>query len=537
MSARPLLLCALASLLACSCSLPHPRAPAGASAGGEFQAAIDRLQEKDPASPAILSAKLAYAQFLLRAAPGPCAQRLTRAQEELGSVAANRETRVMFPEGWALVASLEYQQHLGRAACGGRSEQRDELLAAIEAARRAATLYRRQLDYHAMVVMQFDAAVALREIGEDAAAVAALEQALRTDREFGFRDDARENTRLLLTWRGEPAGAAAVAHLMEGFPKRQVTLQFGWHPADASITLKEQRVSLDGDRIVESHAAAVFERRIAAAPEGGFNIDHRYRLRGYEPGVWPTERDPGRRQLVFPPAPLPMTNFRVAAGGEFAGVTQVEAFASRLTAHTDRLIRASAPAGNHVRSAIDDVIDKTAIDFSPGMLEADTAQIYQLETAMWIGATLEQGVWYELTAPLFLPGGSRFVVEQRMAFAFTRRVPCTDTVARPCIEIVIRMTPEPQALSRALTDAGGPPPYGFFSNYFASTVVRIVTDPATLLPYVREERVYWYAAVGGRANDTILESEHLVSRMRYARASLTPGVAPSHHRNTGENPR
>jgi tetratricopeptide (TPR) repeat protein len=536
MSAR-LLCCALATLLACSCSVPRPRAPAGTPEGSDFEAAIGRLQEKDPASPAILSAKLAYAQFLLRETAGACAQRLTRAQEELGSVAANPETHVMFPDGWALVASLEYQQHLGRAACGGQSERRDELLAAIEAARRAVARYRRAFDYHSMVIMQFDTALALRQVGEAAAATAALEQALRMDREFGFEEDARENTRLLLGWRGEPAGAARVARLMEGFPQRRVTLKFGWHPVDARITLEDRRVSLDRDRIVHSRASATFERRIAPAPTGGWSITHAHRLSGYEPGVWPSERDSGRAQLVFPPAPLPAADFKVGAGGEFEGVTQIQGFSTRLTERTDRIIHAGTPAGNRVDSALQDVIEKTAVDFSPGMLEADTAQAYQLETAMWIGATLEQGVWYQLSAPLFLPGGSQFIVEQRMEFAFTRKVACaTDTAARKCIEIVIRMTPEPQALSHALTDAGGPPPYGFFSNYFASTLVRIVTDPATLLPYAREERVYWYAAVGGTASDAILESEHLLLMMRYARASLTPPRAPSHDGNTRENP-
>ena len=51
--------------------------------------------------------------------------------------------------------------------------------------------------------------------------------------------------------------------------------------------------------------------------------------------------------------------------------------------------------------------------------------------------------------------------------------------------------------------------------YTASTEARIVTDPATLLPYAREERLYWYASAGEGRQDFVLESEHLVSTTSY----------------------
>ncbi|MGH8289862.1 MAG: hypothetical protein ACREV7_12695 [Steroidobacteraceae bacterium] len=518
MSARPLLLGALVSFLACSCSVPTPRAPARPLQASDFEAAIARLQRADPASPAVLSTKLAFARFLLSKTAGSCAQRLNLAQEQLGSVGASPETHVMFPEGWALVADLEYQQHLGRAACGSAAARRDELLAAFEAARRAVKLYRNQFEYHSMVIMQFDAADTLRRLGEDAAALAALEEALRMDREYGFEEDARENYKLLLTWRGEPAGTGQVARLMAGFPKRRATLRFGWHASDARITLELSRVSLDGGQIAHSRAAAAFERRTAARRAGGWSVTYAHRLAGYQPGVWSSEPGAQRLHLVFPPAPLPAVNFTVSAKGEFVGVTNAKGFATRLTAWTDKLIRASAPVGDGARDAVADVAGTTAVDFSPGMLEADAAQNYQLETAMWVGATLEQGMWYEISAPMFLPGMSEFVIEQRIDFAFTRDVPCIAGAAdRKCVEIVIRATPDPKALSHVLDDLGGAPPNNLFVDYFVSTEARIVTDPATLLPYAREERVYWYASMGNTTDDAILESDHLLSMTRYAR--------------------
>lgn len=517
MSARSLLLCALASLLASSCSAPRPRGPARAPQASDFEAAIARTGQTDPGSPAVLSEKLSYAQFLLGRDTSPCAQRVNLAQEQIGSVDASPEAHVMFPGGWALVADLEYRQHLARAACGAKANRRDELLAAVDSARRAAALYRKELDYRSMVIMEFDAAVARHRLGESAAALAALEQALDMDREYGFRKDAEDNYKLLLAWRGEPAGAANLARLMRDFPQRRASLKFGWHPSDAQVTLKSHREFLENGRIVSSRAGAAFERRIAALPAGGWSVSYAHRLARYEPGVWPSERGFEAQQLAFPAAVLPAVGFKVSAAGEFQGATDTDAFASRLSKQADKLIRAGAPAVHGAPSLAEDQVETASEVLSPGMLEANTAEDYQLETAMWIGATLEQGVWYETSAPLSLPGMPQLVVQSQIEFAFTRKVPCTAGAAvANCVEIVIRATPDPQALTHLLNDLGGAPPDNFFVDYFASTETRIVTDPATLLPYARDERVYSFISIGKDPGDTILESEHLVSTMRYS---------------------
>ena len=123
-----------------------------------------------------------------------------------------------------------------------------------------------------MVVMQFDVATTLRRLGDHTAALAALEEALHMDREYGFRDDARENYGLLLTWRGEPAGAAEVAKLMRDFPQRRAIFSFGWHPTDARITLDRRRALLSAGRIVHSRATADFEGRITADQGGGWTV-------------------------------------------------------------------------------------------------------------------------------------------------------------------------------------------------------------------------------------------------------------------------
>jgi hypothetical protein len=516
-TARSLLLSPAVSLLVCSCSGLPPRAPAQPSPA-RFEASIRSIQRADPGSPASLDAQLAYAGFLLSAANGPsCGDRLNLAQEQIGSVAANPKTRVLFPDGWALVADLEYRQHLARSACAAKADRQDELLAAVEAARRAVVLYRNEFDYHSMVIMQFDAAVSLHRLGDGAAAVTALQAALRMDHEYGFRDDAQDNYELLLTWRGEPAGVEQVARLMRGFPERRATFKFDWHPTDARITIDSRRVCLSENQIARSRASVSFGRRISADEGGGWTVANVHRLSAYDPGVWPSEQRRPLPQLAFAPDPLAPLDYKVTATGDFDGVTDAKSFAARLSARTDTLIRTGA-LSSHVKAGVTkDALATAGGVMSPGMLEAETAGDYQLETAMWIGATLEQGVWYEISAPLMLPGASRYIVPQRIEFAFTRMVPCTaDAEGKQCVEIVIHATPDQKTLNNLLADLEGSSPAYRYSDYAASTDARIVVDPATLLPYAREERVHWYVSVGKRAADKILQSEHLVSTTRYA---------------------
>jgi hypothetical protein len=532
MTAHPFLF-AVSSLLACACSLPRLHASTSAPQASDFEAAIARIARTDAESPAVLSAQLAYADFLLGAAPGPCAQRLERVQEQLGSVDANPKTRVLFPEGWARPADLEYRLYLARAACGSETDRETELRIALTAARRAVELYRSAFDYRSMVIMQFDVAMTLRQLGENTAAVAALRAALDMDREYGFSDDARENYKLLLTWSGKEADDAQIARLLQDFPKRRAVLTFAWHPSDARITFESQRERLDDGRIVASRAAASFERRVAPSKDGGWSVSYADRLTRYEPGVWPTAQGSQGPQEVFAPALLPTLGFGVSAAGEFAGVTDSTGFAARLAARTVELIRAGAPSGDRARSLMREAVGATDADLSPGMLEAATAESYRLETAMWIGATLDQGVWYEVSAPLALPGMPRVVVQNRIQFAFTRMVPCNAGAGlESCVEIVYRATPDQAALDNVMADMGlsGSP----FTGYTASTEGRIVTDPATLMSYACEEWVHWYASLGRSAKDKVLQSEHLVSATTYAAAQLrldksriTPRSAPA----------
>ncbi|HEY4211429.1 MAG TPA: hypothetical protein VGM84_08115 [Steroidobacteraceae bacterium] len=517
MSARPLV-CAVVSVLVCSsCSVTKTEAPSGAPGPKEFQTAIAGIEKSDPASPAALIARLSYAEFLLddNDAAGPsCGERLEKAQEQLGSVNANPRSSVMFPDGWARAVDIESRLHVARAECGSEADRNNELRTAIAAAHRAVELYRGMFDYRSMVVMQFDMAVALRRLGENAGALSALQTVLDMDREYGFDDDARENYAVLLTWKDEPADDVHVAQLMQDFPKRQVTLTFAWRPADARMRFESHRVSLQGEQTLRSRASAEFERRIVADPDKGWNVSYSHRLTQYEPGVWPVMESSQEPPTVFSAAPLPV-GFNVSAAGEFDRVNEPTDFSASMVAKTEELIRAATPAGKGTHKLAEQAVDTAMSYLSPGVLEATAAENYQLETAMWIGSTLEQGVWHEISAPLSLPGMPRVVVQNHLQFAFTHRVPCSDGApARTCAEIVIRAMPDRGDLDQVLADFLLPGTGLHFRDYTASTEARIVVDPTTLLPYAREERIYWYVSIGERPQDTLIRSEHLVSRIR-----------------------
>jgi hypothetical protein len=217
---------------------------------------------------------------------------------------------------------------------------------------------------------------------------------------------------------------------------------------------------------------------------------------------------------MLPPVLFPAVDFKVSTTGELQGVTDSKAFAARLSAKVDKLIRAGVPTRDHQHNTLNEAVGRASVALAPGLLEAGTAEAYQLETAMWAGAKLEQGVWYELSAPLSLPGMPQFVVSQRIEFAFTRMVPCTAGIAaHGCVEIVLHATPDKKSLDDVLTDISEPD--NRFVDYDASTDARIVVDPATLLPYAREEQIYWFASLGNGEGDAVLESDHLVSTTKY----------------------
>jgi hypothetical protein len=123
-----------------------------------------------------------------------------------------------------------------------------------------------------------------------------------------------------------------------------------------------------------------------------------------------------------------------------------------------------------------------------------TAQDSDFLTKVWADARLEQGVWYSLRADLLLPGFIEGLSEQHdVEFTYVRDVPCTDTATeRSCVELVVHATPDLERLGKALAHLDRH--YLAHFHYWATTYMRIVTEPGTLTTHTYEVRRYWHAA-------------------------------------------
>jgi len=497
---------AVAASLLCACA----HVPVAA----DFQANIAALSRLDTNSPAALDSRLEYADFLIAQDPGPCGPRLDLAQSQLDMVARNPATQVLFPRGWARTTALKYRIHRGRADCNATPPVRvQELRSAIAATQRAVTLYREAFDYPSMAVAQFNVAATYQELGQTADAITALETAIQIDREFGLRDDAQDNYESLLTWMKEPADSVQVAQRMRDFPSRSITLKFAWSSSDATVTIDDTHAKLVNATVLHTQVSRRFERRVRPQTNGWVVS---YAASGAAPefGVWPREGQGDDGPMgVFAPTPARIPTFQLSHSGDFAGVMDLAAFASSLTADAQAAIRAHAPAGSRVPRLMDQAVQAAHTIFAPNVVADEAAENYELETAMWIGATLQQGVHYQLVAPLALRGIHNIFVDNALDFSFTRELPCPGDVAKQCAELIIRATPLEDALQQAfahLHSSAGP------LRYSSSTAVRMVVDPQTLQPYLRDTQRYWYATLGKHVpSDVFIESERSVVQSAY----------------------
>jgi len=486
----------------------------------DFEAAISRLQKDDPQSPETLTARLEYADFLSRAVGPGCEQQLATAQSQLDTVAGRPAIDIVLPLGPAQIAADEYKVHLARATCGGQTPLESELRPALEAAQHAVALYRNALDYQSAAIMQFNVAATYRELADTKDAVSALEAAIAMDQEYGFRKDAEDNTKLLLQWKDQKVDDGDVAAATKDFPARTPEFKFGWSDSDADVALTVEDTSVIQGKIIQSRHAVELKRQIREGSEG-WVVTNEAGTSSYNLGGWPVGANVPQWPVLYflASALLSAPDIEVSREGDFKSVRFPEAFGTSLAAQMSAQI--SSQTGTLSRATYSGlgqrIIGDPDIAFAPDFIESKAEQDYGLETGTWIGATLEQGVWYQMSAPLFLPGLGlgHFVVQHNINFAFTRELPCTTGSDRFCAEIVIRATPDTNDLKSALEEAdpGLKLPDNQPPHVWSRTDIRLVIDPKTLLPQTFDIRQSWYDGLGKR--DPIIESIRTVSTSIY----------------------
>jgi hypothetical protein len=520
---RGLILISLAVIASCVTPAPSS-APKPAQApvrSADFETDIATFERTASQSPALLKTRLDYADFLLAGASGTCGQRLPQARFQLDRVTSSRAAQTLFPEGWSRAAELEYRISLADAACGdvpGRREH--ELQDAADAAQRAVSLYRAEFDYSSMAVMQFNFSVAEHVLGQNAVALSSLKSAIEMAREYGLRDAAQADYQLLLEWQHDAQGAQNVAALMQDFPRRSATLKFNWSASDATVATQLDHVR-DWEGKLSRARGSRAARQQVRPDHRGWTIAYPEDSGDFVPGVWPAgESETHPPDTAFRPQLLSFPGFDVSGKGELRKIVDTAAFSRRVTAETAAQIRRRAPQGAQVADLLKFAIASMQVAFGRKAIEIGMRADYNLQTAMWIDATLQQGVPYEIIATLPIPGLSLVLLNQRLQFLYTHDVPCTPkTTESDCIEIIVHIAPEVDSLAATL-DLLEDPDHPL--HYSGGTTVRIVTDPKTLTPYVFDARSYWYLALdpddpdGLSGDQEVIESQRMVRTVTYA---------------------
>jgi hypothetical protein len=495
------------------------------SAAQEFAASVERLSELDPQSPNTLTARLAYADFQAKRGGAQCPIQLDDAQKQLDLVAANPALPLILPGGLARAAALDYLIHAGRSSCNASAETRErELRAALESAKRAAQLYHDGYDAVAMATMQFNVAVTYRSLGDTNSALAALQAVLDIDREYGFGDDAEDNYQVLLEWHSQASGAEDVAAHMQDFPERSTLLTFAWVEGKADVTLQTDITKLVDDESVRIQSSRSAMRDVRKGLHSW--------IVAYERGenAITMSQLPTKATLVqetansFAHVLTSLHDFVLARNGDyddsrggFKFAAGVHADAKRLKNQIDSMGAGAAPLGRRVGPAIQAAL-------LPRAGEPRSAEQYNLEAGTWIGAALDQGVWYPMTAALSLPLAPGAFVAHKMEFAYTRSVPCVPgSTALSCVEIVLHAAPDPtivQLILDKLARANRLPP-GQHPQLWSVTEMRLVTDPTTLQPYRLEMRRHGYWWTGKRGEgESLIESSTTIE-------SLVPRPTPA----------
>jgi hypothetical protein len=510
-----------ACLFACGCLLGGAALPA--HGGDELAKQLARMARLDPDSPVVLEAQLERVRTLIKADDGSaCEPRLAAAAAALTAAQDVPALSVLLPLGPARMASIEYELHRARARCmtdaAGSSK---ELQEAVAAAQRSVDLYRDGLDYPSMAIMQYNVAATRLLLGDTDAARAALSTAIDMDHEYGLGEDAADNERLLSQW-SAPAAAPAAANAAEPPSVRSVPLRFAWRPVDA-----QGRIEITSSYYSEGHFAQI---------TGTKTLRRLVRLVSHDAhAAWRVSQDLtgsasvdargfNEKNVLFGLA-VPVTealfehlDFEVSTSGDLLDVLDLGTRALQLSQQARGTIRAGIGQSWSVMqaAALDD-------ELQPLSVGGRAVEAYDLGTGAWIGATLEQGMWYSMGAGLSLPGLTNTALPHDVEFAYTRNVPCTPASAEPaCVEIVVHATPNSAALE-SLTAAMSPL-FGD-SRYWSTTHVRLVTDPGSLMPYCIDVRRYWHL-VGRRYMTHGPESAMQRVVITYNYQPPQPGLAP-----------
>jgi len=377
---------------------------------------------------------------------------------------------------YSLTATLAW----GRGQC---SETEDELVRETEAARddalRALDAAVASHDYDDEAFVRFQVANYSRILGDQADSIAMLESAIALDDAHGLTEDGDENRNFLAEWKQVDRATLPSA------PKpKSYALNFRWHPTHLEIDSTWAK-SVYGSGAPVTHTFDVSARgEVQARPGGGYRVqlgDVTVQSRSAY-----SDQDADARIAKFlQEAVAKQPTVEIDREGGFLGVADFDAFRQRLRESALATFAADTPDRARAQAAVDALL---AERLSQRALENDAGRSHALNTAIWVGSTLETGKTLTLDLNLPLDGVPSVVVMHRLEFRLDGAAPCqADDAATPhCVEIEMEATPTPEAvnaIAAALIKQGK----GHL-HYWSSLKNRIILDPKTLFSYQQDMR-------------------------------------------------
>ena len=309
---------------------------------------------------------------------------------------------------------------------------------------------------------------------------------------------------------------------MQDFPARRTALKFAWPAGVQDMTLESDYARVIGAQVVRASMA----KEPCSAGCSGARAFHW--VVTYEPPIprntsWMNCRRSRESRPAFMRAladlllqchDIELIDHRREDGApDFHEALDRVNFMKRARREGDTLLQALPSAGTHAAALAANLAAVLKSASARNLAEAHAALDFNLEAGTWPGATLEQGVWYQMEMPLPLPYAPLLLINHRVEFAFTRPVACSSEAATAsCVEIVMHAVPDPSDLQIMLdeTQRSAHLPHGRELRSAASTTIRWVTDPDTLISYRREIHRQGYLSGDGTPNGALFTEERIV---------------------------
>lgn len=468
-----------------------------------FEEEIARAGKIDQKHPHFLAAQLDYAQLLARnTAEENCATRLPEAEGHLKIARDSLVTPLVLTGAAGRIPVVGYYVEMARSRCSADAAQKTAALnAALKLARDAVAGYRGIFMYEPMTIMQFNVAQTHLDLGDKPQAIKELQAAIELDRMYGLKADAEENFRTLNLWQDKQVTDAEVTAFSAAFQPASVQLKFGWKPVKVESNASFGSATFEGGSVKHTKFSMPMTGTIKAEKD----------LLVYEVKVGEPKLDASalgsdvEKKLVGLMARIlaKLPAAEISPTGDFKGARDIEGFAKAMNTEIDKAVVQAVPAGDprlpNIKAALDQELRPyAAADNLLGKIQ----QGYSLETGIWTGATLEQNAWVSLPLTLSMNGTPQGFIEHTVEAVFSRRVPCAAGLpAGGCVELLLDAVPTPKAIEDvaaklAAADQGK-------LDYAAATRMRLVVDPATLVPYENETLRYTYLALGNKGQRAV----------------------------------